>query len=132
VKKHVKSKNAAVVKFADIQIVDNQQFRKDLAALIADNCRLSALFLLPRSGQNLILAAVSDDSDATIQLFATPCQKEFASLTPDVPQAHWFEREINELHGIEMPGHPWLKPIRFVPKDNGKSEVCPESPIISR
>ena len=124
-KKHVKIKNAAVVKFADIQIVDNQQFRSDLAALVAGNCRLSALFVLPRSEQNLMLAAVSDDSDATIHLFATPCQKEFASLTPDIPQAHWFEREINELHGIEIHGHPWLKPIRFVPKDNGKTEVLP-------
>ncbi|NLF95461.1 MAG: hydrogenase [Candidatus Riflebacteria bacterium] len=124
-KKHAKIKNTAAVKFAEIQIVDNQQFRKDLASLIAGNGRLSALFLMPRDGQNLMLAAVSDDSDATIQLFATPCQKEFASLTPDIPQAHWFEREIAELHGVEFPGHPWLKPIRFVAKDGGKSEVIP-------
>ncbi len=37
----------------------------------------------------------------------------FASLTPDAPAFHWFEREIYEQSGIKPEGHPWLKPIRF-------------------
>ncbi len=124
-REHARIKNSASVKLSAVQVVDNQQFRKDLADFVAGNCRLSALFMLPRADQNLILAAVSDDSDASIHLLATPCSKQFESLTPDVTQAHWFEREINELHGIEMQGHPWLKPIRFMPQEGGKSEVLP-------
>ena len=37
----------------------------------------------------------------------------YPALTPDCPQAHWFEREIAEQWGVVPRGHPWLKPIRF-------------------
>lgn len=123
--KHVKIKNSAAVKLSAVQIGDNQQFKKDLTAFVAGNCRLSALFMLPRADQNLLLAAVSDDSDASIHLLATPCQKQFESMTPAIPQAHLFEREINEIHGIEMPGHPWLKPLRFIASADGTAEPLP-------
>ena len=43
-------------------------------------------------------------------------QSEYPSLTPACPQAHWFEREIWEQHGVVPVGHPWLKPIRFQPR----------------
>ena len=39
----------------------------------------------------------------------------YPSLTPECPQAHWFEREIAEQWGVVPDGHPWLKPIRFHP-----------------
>jgi Ni,Fe-hydrogenase III large subunit len=34
------------------------------------------------------------------------------------PQAHLFEREVWEQHGIKPDGHPWLKPVR---KTNGNA-----------
>jgi Ni,Fe-hydrogenase III large subunit len=37
----------------------------------------------------------------------------FASLTPDCPQVHLFEREIAEQYGVCPEGHPWFKPVRF-------------------
>jgi Ni,Fe-hydrogenase III large subunit len=37
----------------------------------------------------------------------------YPALTPECPQAHWFEREIAEQWGVVPEGHPWLKPIRF-------------------
>ena len=39
--------------------------------------------------------------------------RRYPALTPDCPQAHWFEREIAEQWGVAPEGHPWLKPIRF-------------------
>jgi Ni,Fe-hydrogenase III large subunit len=36
----------------------------------------------------------------------------YPALTPICPQAHLFEREVHELHGLEPNGHPWLKPVR--------------------
>ena len=44
---------------------------------------------------------------------STNIHGSYAALTPDCPQAHWFEREIFEQWGIVPEGHPWLKPIRF-------------------
>jgi Ni,Fe-hydrogenase III large subunit len=37
----------------------------------------------------------------------------YPALTPECPQAHWFEREIAEQWGLRADDHPWLKPIRF-------------------
>ncbi len=33
-------------------------------------------------------------------------QPLFPSITPDVPAAHWYEREIRDLFGLEPQGHP--------------------------
>ncbi len=38
--------------------------------------------------------------------------KDYPSLTLLHPQAHLFEREIWEQHGLMPEGHPWLKPVR--------------------
>lgn len=35
----------------------------------------------------------------------------YPALTPRVPAAHWFEREIHDLHGIVAEGHPRLEPL---------------------
>ncbi|PIR16919.1 MAG: hydrogenase [Deltaproteobacteria bacterium CG11_big_fil_rev_8_21_14_0_20_49_13] len=36
----------------------------------------------------------------------------YESLTPALPEAHLFERELHENLGIIPKGHPWLKPVR--------------------
>ncbi len=46
----------------------------------------------------------------------------YPSITPQCPQMHWFERELHEQWKIIPEGHPWLKPIRFVPPMNGERE----------
>ncbi|MBU1106572.1 MAG: NADH-quinone oxidoreductase subunit C [Candidatus Riflebacteria bacterium] len=124
-KKHLKMQNSACVNLADVPVVDNQQFKDHLVELSSRNCRLSALFVLPGTHQNLIYAVVSNDESAALKLLATPYQNEFASLTPDLPQAHWFEREMHEIHGVNITGHPWLKPIRFQPKTGDNTEILP-------
>ena len=47
------------------------------------------------------------------------CQKEGAdlpSLTPQMPAADWYEREVHEMFGVQFVGHPNLKPL-FLPDD---------------
>jgi Ni,Fe-hydrogenase III large subunit len=36
----------------------------------------------------------------------------FPSLTPRLPQAQSFERDVFERDGLRPEGHPWLKPLR--------------------
>ncbi len=36
---------------------------------------------------------------------------EYPSLTPSVPAASWYEREIHDLYGITPAGHPRLDPL---------------------
>jgi Ni,Fe-hydrogenase III large subunit len=41
----------------------------------------------------------------------------YPAITPLVPAAHWFEREIHDLHGIIPQGHPRLEPlVRHAPE----------------
>lgn len=38
-------------------------------------------------------------------------QAQFPSLTPDIPAAAWYEREIHDLFGLVPVGHPDLRPL---------------------
>ena len=60
-----------------------------------------------------LTAVIAHDAESTLQIVTTTVEREYASLTPQCPQAHWFEREIFEQYGLLPVGHPWLKPIRF-------------------
>lgn len=55
--------------------------------------------------------------DGTRRLMArcTPPVTAFMSMTPELPQLHYFEREIYEQWGVEPVGHPWLKSVRRIP-----------------
>ncbi len=118
-------KNAASAPLQNIPLVDQNVFRQSLIAIIAEKKRLSALFCAETSRGRNLFAVVADDATATAGLIAAPVDKKFLSLTPDLPQAHWFEREIHEIHKIGMEGHPWLKPIRFQPAVGQKDEIIP-------
>lgn len=55
--------------------------------------------------------------DGTRRLMArcTNAVTAFMSLTSDLPQMHYFEREIYEQWGVEPVDHPWLKSVRRTP-----------------
>jgi hypothetical protein len=38
--------------------------------------------------------------------------RSILALTPELPSAQGFEREILEIHGVRPEGHPWPKPLR--------------------
>ena len=58
-------------------------------------------------------AILADDSRSLLVPLYTETNGSYPSLTPQCPQAHWFEREIFEQYGVKPVDHPWLKPIRF-------------------
>jgi Ni,Fe-hydrogenase III large subunit len=61
-----------------------------------DGGQVLVLLLSPEEGQaELIRVPVTDHS--------------YPSLTASLPQAHWFERALNDLFGIRPVGHPRLK-----------------------
>ncbi len=90
------------------------QFRSEISDRIAGGSALSALFGVPNEAAGIRLYAVlSRTVTGQIAVFATDVGDRYPALTPTIPQAHWFEREIAEQWGIVPDGHPWLKPIRF-------------------
>lgn len=112
--------NAQAIASSECPRVSFDDFRESVVARAGRGARLAALlaFAAP-DGAATLLAALALDDRGLLELLACPVEAEYPSLTPDCPQAHWFEREIFEIHGIRPAGHPWLKPIRFQPPAAG-------------
>ena len=98
----------------DIPLLSFDQFRASVVDEVGRGARLSACFARPMPNEPVHLFAVlAYESTANLSLLTASVQDSYAALTPDCPQAHWFEREIAEQWGVRPEGHPWLKPIRF-------------------
>lgn len=107
--------NAQAFDAAECPTLPVERFRREVMARIDDGARLALLCGQP-AGAGLRLWAVLAQPDAGHLAIATAeVADRYAALTPDCPQAHWFEREIAEQWGVRPEGHPWLKPIRFQP-----------------
>ncbi|MDP3939906.1 MAG: NADH-quinone oxidoreductase subunit C [Deltaproteobacteria bacterium] len=76
--------------------------------------RLVGLFAWPEGpGARTLVAILSFDRRGRLAIHRTrvPADGEFTSLTPVIPGAQAFEREIFEQQGPRPAGHPWLKPL---------------------
>jgi Ni,Fe-hydrogenase III large subunit/Ni,Fe-hydrogenase III component G len=60
---------------------------------------------------------------ATIEAELSPGDPQFPSVTPLVPAAHWYEREVRDMLGLEPVGHP--DPRRLVMHDDWPDGVYP-------
>jgi len=64
------------------------------------------------------LRAIVRSGDGVVVVRAPLRGKSYPSVTPRVPAAHWFEREIHDLFGNVPEGHPRLEPlVRHAPEE---------------
>jgi Ni,Fe-hydrogenase III large subunit len=90
------------------------EFREAVIAGVEQGGRLAALFGRPYpTGAAQLIAVLAFGEMGTLSLVSTAVTDAYPALTPECPQAHWFEREIAEQWSVRPEGHPWLKPIRF-------------------
>jgi Ni,Fe-hydrogenase III large subunit len=83
------------------------------AAALDRGGRLCAWFGVPENSATRLVAVLAFDAENTLAVGrSAPVTKSYPSLTPRHPQAHLFEREVWEQHGLVPEGHPWLKPVR--------------------
>jgi Ni,Fe-hydrogenase III large subunit len=88
--------------------------RQGILAAVGGGARIAALFGMPEGEQAIRLVAVLAHAETgMLWLASAEVRDGYPALTPDCPQAHWFEREIAEQWAVQPTGHPWLKPIRF-------------------
>jgi Ni,Fe-hydrogenase III large subunit len=81
---------------------------------VDNGAHIAALFGQPMDERRVRLVAVlSNASTGALALSSMVVEDSYPALTPECPQAHWFEREIAEQWNVMPQGHPWLKPIRF-------------------
>ena len=89
------------------------EFRQAVLRQVSDGARLAALFGLPNGNDSVrLMAVLAQGATGRLGTLSAEVRGEYPSLTPDCPQAHWFEREIAEQWRLTPQGHPWLKPIR--------------------
>jgi Ni,Fe-hydrogenase III large subunit len=109
--------NGESIAASDVPVLPVAIFRDELIGAVARGRRLAAFFGVERLGGVLrVIAVLAGDDDGELTVCAADLGDRYDALTPDCPQAHWFERELFEQWGIEPRGHPWLKPIRSTPE----------------
>jgi len=103
-----------------------EQFRDALLQAVSGGGRISALFGVPEERLHApgrhggapqdcirLIAVLAGDAASRLAVTSTRVGSSCRALTPECPQAAWFEREIKEQWNVLPEGHPWLKPIRF-------------------
>jgi len=106
--------NGQAVALTEIPLLPMDDFRQEIVGACAARARLSALAVLPVAGGRHLLALLSFDQYHRLGFLRTavPADGHYPALTPALPQAQSFERELWEEHGIVPEGHPWCKPLR--------------------
>ncbi len=106
--------NGAAVALGDIPQLTITELRDAVVGGVERGGRIAAFFAHPLAASRVRLFAVlAHSSGGSLSVCSADVADSYPALTPDCPQAHWFEREIAEQWGVQPHGHPWLKPIRF-------------------
>lgn len=105
--------NASSLYWPEVPAWPVADFVRVTGAELKRGARLCSLFGVPEGDGVQIVAVLAFDTDSTLAVGrSTTFTGAFPSLTVMHPQAHLFEREIWEQHGLTPEGHPWLKPVR--------------------
>jgi formate hydrogenlyase subunit 5 len=89
---------------------------EDFVRAVADRssrgARFCGVFASPQAGGTRLLAVLSQDGALMTEATLVPEEATgFPALTPAVPAAAWYEREIRDLFGLEPFGHPRSDPL---------------------
>jgi Ni,Fe-hydrogenase III large subunit len=105
--------NASSIPWAEVPAWPVAEFVRATTSELTRGARLCAWFGVPEGAETRLLAVLAFDADNTLAVArSTPFTGAYPSLTTTHPQAHLFEREVWEQHGLTPEGHPWLKPVR--------------------
>lgn len=128
----------------DIPVLHAEELKALICSLVAKGWRLAILCGVPLSalresaeintgtgkdaGVGLLAVLLNENTGRYLPL-RTSAVESYPCLTLECPQAHWFEREIYEDWRIVPQGHPWLKPLRFIPAKPDAVSASPVRPL---
>jgi Ni,Fe-hydrogenase III large subunit len=105
--------NATSLPWVEIPVWPVAEFVRATAKELNRGARLCAWFGVPEGPETTLVAVLAFDVDNTLAAGRSePFTGAYPALTTLNPQAHLFEREVWEQHGLVPEGHPWLKPVR--------------------
>lgn len=113
------ARNGQSFEWGRVPVLDEDSFRQKILKECSQGARLVNLFACPEeedAGNFRIFSMLGKDQEGTLAVFSMRIlldKASFQSLTPQLPQAQMFEREMAEQFAITPVGHPWLKPLRY-------------------
>jgi len=119
--------NGGHIAVREVPVLAEKEFREEVLLRCHDGARLVNFFGTPEDGGSVRLIAILGlDEESELQVLSTKIPAEspkYHSLTPELLQAHLFEREIAEQWAITPEGHPWLKPLRYHANYRGVADL---------
>ncbi len=109
--------------------MDADTFAADVAAAVGEGGRLASLFAVAEPDGCRLLAVVARDGDLTTVTTRVATNGSYAAVTPLVPAADWYEREVRDLFGVEPSGHPDPDPL-VLPRAPGVAPPRPGSKTV--
>ena len=122
--------NGESVPVSRIPVLPVEELRQRVIDAVKEGAEIAALFAEPAAGTTRgasgfqLFAVLMDHSQGALRALSTRPTDSWPSITPACPSAHLFEREIAEQWNLAVPGHPWLKPLRFSPAMSGAREAA--------
>jgi len=109
--------NPGSCSLSDIPVIDYVQFYQEISNVLQQEpMHIAHYFCVPVDNLLRFYCMVADDTTHQLRIYAHQCQRANAaleSLTAVHQSMHIFEREMHENFGVDFPGHPWLKPVRW-------------------
>ncbi|HWC35510.1 MAG TPA: NADH-quinone oxidoreductase subunit C [Mycobacteriales bacterium] len=105
--------------------LDLAQWSAEVARRHRDGERFAGLYADATDGSVTLTAMFA--GTGRVDLVSTslePGTMSYPSVTPGVPAAFWYEREIFDLFGLRADGHPRLDPL-VLPLEAGAARPCP-------
>lgn len=105
--------NAGAMPWVDVPAWPVEELIRATGRELTRGARVSAMFGVPEATGTGIVVVLAFDADNTLAVArSVACTGAYPSLTASHAQAHLFEREIWEQHGLTPLQHPWLVPVR--------------------
>jgi Ni,Fe-hydrogenase III large subunit len=106
--------NGSSVPFAEIPLVDADQFLQSILDATDRGFRIISYFGIPGGDRIPLVCLLADKVEGRLGVTRTFADNgRFTSIARLCPQLQLFEREIAEQCGIFFEDHPWFKPVRF-------------------
>jgi formate hydrogenlyase subunit 5 len=86
---------------------------EQVAGRVGSGAALAGLFASPAyDGSTVLRAVLAEEAGLAVVAAVVPARTySYPSLTPRVPAALWYEREIRDLYGLDPVGHPYDDPL---------------------
>jgi len=117
--------NGDSVPLGEVPFLPLDDFLQGVVDAVGAGWRISSLFGSKNGESVLLYTILSNADEGALGVMASSAEGAYPALTPACPQAHMFEREIFEECGLVPEGHPWLKPVRFLPAAGRGDGVLP-------